>query len=294
MESLQEKPGHRGESCLGAERCSTQTFPALCSSSLKKMPRALQGLWYRQKRRCTPGTQNPVRWALEFLCGQEGWFHAAGCRGRAQGCRRGQQYQSLVGAAVAAVTTQGWFLEAEGLGAALPGHPMHWGSCRNASALSREQPRWETCAPRGDPSSCEALSLTGRRPGACQHLPHPCLGSGTKPLHSLSQFSWDSQKMRLKPLQTDCTRAEVAQSPLGHPHPLAPPRSRWRCQSCLHLPRSPLLNKPSGPARADLGQLSISPASVCSLLAPRRGGNSCFPYFECSLQSETMSSRLYT
>lgn len=180
------------------------------------------------------------------------------------------------------------------VGAALPGHPMHWGSCRNAFALSREQPRWETCAPRGDPSSREALSLTGRRPGACQHLPHPCLGLGTKPLHSLSQFSWDGQKMRLKPLQTVCTRAEVAQSPLGHPHPLAPPRSRWRCQSCLHVPRSPLLNKPSGPARADLGQLSISPASVCSLLAPRRGGNSCFPYFECSLQSETMSSRLYT
>lgn len=100
-----------GRSCLWAERCSAEAFPALCFSSFKKVPRALQGLWGRQKRICTPGTQNSMKWALESLCGQEGWFHVAGCCGRVQGCRRGQQYQSLV---VAAVTTWGWFLEEEG------------------------------------------------------------------------------------------------------------------------------------------------------------------------------------
>lgn len=95
------------------------------------------------------------------------------------------------------------------VGAAPPGHPVHWGSCQNASALCREHPWWKTCAPGGDLLSHEALFLAGRRPRACQHLPHLCLGSGTKPCH-LSQFSWDGQQLSLKPLQTDCARAEVA------------------------------------------------------------------------------------
>lgn len=38
MESLQGKPGHTGQVCLGAERCSAEAFPALCSSIFKKVP----------------------------------------------------------------------------------------------------------------------------------------------------------------------------------------------------------------------------------------------------------------
>jgi len=125
--------------------------------------------------------------------------------------------------------------------AAPPGHPMCWGSFQNASssAESRGHPRVGGLRPSGNPLSHEALSLTGRRPRACQHLPHLCLGLRTKPLHLLSQFSWDGQKLRLKPLQTDYTVTPGVGVPISWPLLEAPGGSR----AALDLLRSSALNK---------------------------------------------------
>lgn len=84
-----------------------RSIPSPMLLQLQESAMALQGLW---DRRCTLATQKPMRQAL---CGQKGWFHVAGCHGRAQGCRRGQQYHLLVGTVVAVFTTRGWFLEGE-------------------------------------------------------------------------------------------------------------------------------------------------------------------------------------
>lgn len=80
------------------------------------------------------------------------------------GLRRGQQYHLLMGAVVAVFTTQSWFLEGEGWVQPLLACPVPRGSCQNAPALCRQHPQQEACAPGGDLSSHEALSLTGRKP----------------------------------------------------------------------------------------------------------------------------------